>query len=43
MSPEEAADLVAEGVTRVVVSPTTGDLAGQREELSAFAAQHGLR
>ena len=43
MSPEEAARLAAEGVTRVVVSPITADPAGQREELSAFAAQHGLR
>ena len=42
MSLEEATDLAAEGVTRVVVSPTTADLAGQQDELSAFAARHGL-
>jgi probable F420-dependent oxidoreductase len=42
-SPEEVAALAAEGVTRLVVSPTTADLAGQRDELSAFAERHGLR
>jgi probable F420-dependent oxidoreductase len=42
-SPEEVAALAAEGVTRLVVSPTTADLAGQRDELSAFADRHGLR
>ena len=34
--------LAAEGVTRLIISPTTGDLAGQRDELSAFAERHGL-
>jgi probable F420-dependent oxidoreductase len=42
-TPEEVAALAAEGVTRLVVSPTTADLAGQQDELSAFAERHGLR
>jgi probable F420-dependent oxidoreductase len=42
MSPDEAAALAAEGVTRVVISPTSSDLAAQRDELTAFAEQHGL-
>jgi probable F420-dependent oxidoreductase len=41
-SPEEVADLAAEGVTRLVISPTTAELAEQRQELTAFAEQHGL-
>ena len=36
------AALAAEGVTRLVISPTTADLAEQQQELSAFAEQHGL-
>jgi hypothetical protein len=43
MSPGEAAELAAEGVTRVIISPTTADPAEQRKELTAFAEQHGLR
>jgi probable F420-dependent oxidoreductase len=42
LSVEEAADLTAEGVTRVVVSPTSADLAEQQDQLSAFAERHGL-
>ncbi|HEY2279399.1 MAG TPA: LLM class F420-dependent oxidoreductase [Streptosporangiaceae bacterium] len=42
MTPDEVAALAAEGVTRLVVSPTTADLAEQKKELSAFAEQHGL-
>ncbi|HEY4703189.1 MAG TPA: LLM class flavin-dependent oxidoreductase, partial [Streptosporangiaceae bacterium] len=42
MTPDEVAALAAEGVTRVIVSPTTADLAEQKKELSAFAGQHGL-
>jgi probable F420-dependent oxidoreductase len=42
MTPDEVATLAAEGVTRVIVSPTTADLAEQKKELSAFADQHGL-
>jgi probable F420-dependent oxidoreductase len=41
-SPEEVAALAAAGVTRLVISPTTADLAEQKQELSAFAGQHGL-
>lgn len=43
VSPDEEAELAAEGVTRLVVSPTTADPAAQRSELTAFAEQHGLR
>jgi probable F420-dependent oxidoreductase len=42
MTPDDVAALAAEGVTRVIVSPTTADLAEQKKELSAFAEQHGL-
>ena len=42
MTPDEVVALAAEGVTRVIVSPTTADLAEQKKELSAFAGQHGL-
>jgi len=42
MTPDDVAALAAEGVTRVIVSPTTADLAEQKKELSAFAGQHGL-
>ena len=42
MTPDDVAPLAAEGVTRLIISPTTGDLAGQRDELSAFAERHGL-
>jgi probable F420-dependent oxidoreductase len=42
MTPDDLAALTAEGVTRVIVSPTTADLAEQKNELSAFAGQHGL-
>ena len=41
-SPGEVAALAAEGVTRLVVSPTTADPAEQRRELTAFAERHGL-
>ena len=41
-SPREVATLAAEGVTRLVVSPTTADPAEQRRELTAFAERHGL-
>ncbi len=43
MTPDEVVALAADGVTRVIVSPTTADLAEQKKELSAFAGQHGLR
>ncbi len=42
MTPDEVAALAAEGVTRLIVSPTTADLAEQTKELSTFAEQHGL-
>jgi hypothetical protein len=42
MTPDDAAALAAEGVTRVIVSPTSADLAEQTKELSAFAQLHGL-
>jgi probable F420-dependent oxidoreductase len=42
LSAEEAAALAAEGVTRLVVSPTSADPAEQRAELSAFAERLGL-
>ena len=42
MTPDEVVALAADGVTRVIVSPTTADLAEQKKELSAFAGQHGL-
>ena len=42
MTPDEVAALAAEGVTRLIISPTTADLAEQKQELSAFAEQHGL-
>jgi probable F420-dependent oxidoreductase len=42
MTPDEVAALAAEGVTRLIISPTTADLAEQKKELSAFAEQHGL-
>jgi probable F420-dependent oxidoreductase len=42
MTPDEVAALAGEGVTRLIVSPTTADLAEQKKELSAFAGQHGL-
>jgi probable F420-dependent oxidoreductase len=41
-SPEEVAAQAEEGVTRLVVSPTTADPAEQKQELSTFAEQHGL-
>ncbi len=42
MSSEDVQDLTAEGVTRLVVSPTTTDPDEQRDELAAFADRHGL-
>jgi probable F420-dependent oxidoreductase len=42
MTPGEVAALAAEGVTRLIISPTTADLAEQQKELSTFAEQHGL-
>jgi probable F420-dependent oxidoreductase len=42
MTPDDVAALAAEGVTRVIISPSTADLAEQQKELSAFAEQHGL-
>src|SRR6202000_2044423 len=42
LSVEEAAALAAEGVTRLVVSPSSGDPAEQRAELSAFAGGVGV-
>jgi len=42
MTPDEVAALAAEGVTRLIISPTTAALAEQQQELSAFAEQHGL-
>jgi alkanesulfonate monooxygenase SsuD/methylene tetrahydromethanopterin reductase-like flavin-dependent oxidoreductase (luciferase family) len=42
MTPDEVAALAAEGVTRLIISPTTADLAEQQKELSTFAEQHGL-
>ena len=43
VSPERVAALAAEGVTRLVVAPTTADPDEQRAQLSAFAARFGLR
>jgi alkanesulfonate monooxygenase SsuD/methylene tetrahydromethanopterin reductase-like flavin-dependent oxidoreductase (luciferase family) len=37
LSPERVEALAAQGVTRVVVNPSTTDLDEQREEMSAFA------
>jgi probable F420-dependent oxidoreductase len=42
MTPDEVAALATEGVTRLIISPTTADLAEQQKELSTFAEQHGL-
>ncbi len=42
MTPDDAAALAAEGVTRVIVSPTSADPAEQQKELTNFAEQHGL-
>jgi probable F420-dependent oxidoreductase len=42
MTPDEVAALAAEGVSRLIISPTTADLAGQKQELGAFAEQHSL-
>jgi probable F420-dependent oxidoreductase len=42
MTPDEVAALAAEGVTRLIISPTTADLAEQQKEVSTFAEQHGL-
>jgi probable F420-dependent oxidoreductase len=42
MTPDEVAALAAEGVTRLIISPTTAGLDEQKKELSTFAGQHGL-
>jgi probable F420-dependent oxidoreductase len=42
MTPDDAAAMAAEGVTRLIISPTSADLDEQKKELSTFAAQHGL-
>ena len=42
MTPDDVAALTAEGVTRLIISPTTADLGEQKKELSSFAEQHGL-
>lgn len=43
MSPDEVETLAAQGVTRLIVSPTNPDPDGRREELSSFADRHHLR
>lgn len=42
MSEVDAENLAREGVTRVVVSPTTADAGAQREEMAAFAERFAL-
>ncbi|WIX99013.1 TIGR03619 family F420-dependent LLM class oxidoreductase [Amycolatopsis mongoliensis] len=42
MSEEDAEHLAGQGVTRVVVSPTTADPVAQREEMAAFAERFAL-
>jgi probable F420-dependent oxidoreductase len=42
MTPDDAAAMAAEGVTRLIISPTSADLDEQKKELSTFAGQHGL-
>lgn len=43
MTPEDVARHTTAGVTRIVIAPTAPDPAGQRDQLSAFAARHSLR
>lgn len=42
LSEEDAADLAAQGVTRIVVSPTAADPGARREEMAAFAERFAL-
>ncbi|VVJ18176.1 Uncharacterised protein [Amycolatopsis camponoti] len=42
MSEEDAETLAGQGVTRVVVSPTSADPDGRREEMAAFAERFAL-
>jgi len=42
LTPEQVERYAQQGVTRLVVAPTTDDPAGQRAQLSAFAARFGL-
>jgi probable F420-dependent oxidoreductase len=42
MSEEDAESLASQGVTRVVVSPTTADASVQRDEMAAFAERFAL-
>jgi probable F420-dependent oxidoreductase len=42
LTPERVEAYEAEGVTRLVVNPTTGDLAEQKDQLSAFATRFNL-
>ncbi|GII30646.1 TIGR03619 family F420-dependent LLM class oxidoreductase [Planotetraspora mira] len=43
MTVEQVEAFAAQGVTRVVVSPTTAEPGGQRDEISAFAERFSLR
>jgi probable F420-dependent oxidoreductase len=43
MTVEQVEAFAAQGVTRVVVSPTTAEPGGQRDEMSAFAERFSLR
>ena len=43
MTPEDVAQHAALGVDRLVVPPTSADLAEQRDQLSALAARLALR
>jgi hypothetical protein len=42
MTADQVAELAAQGVTRLVVNPSTADPDGQRDELSAFARRFHL-
>ena len=43
MTPEDVAQYAALGVDRLVVPPTSADLAEQRDQISALAARLALR
>src|ERR1700761_7751406 len=42
MTPDDVAALAAEGVDRLIISPTSAELDEQKKELSGFAELHGL-
>jgi probable F420-dependent oxidoreductase len=42
MTPDEVAARAGQGVTRLVVSPSSADVAGQQAEIAAFAGRLGL-